>query len=368
MKNHDINSRFYILDEDKKRNVITYIMEVLVTTLAFILQIYGSMDILFRNEDSTSETRFEWMVFSILSVAVLYVWELCYREKIGWPLLVHHLVSLLLMQLATASYFDTKDIVWIRFAILLGFYATTEQISFIALFCFRLDLYPEWQGTLFYAAAAQAFVLKTIVSIAAVGYAIKIYYISDDLDDDTTNWKWFWRICFFPLLIVLYTSQLYACKILYALGCRCSKADAALLAASKTTGEGSKEIQRRGSVASIASRRNSELLLDDFENYSDQSVKRDSNFRASMLFEQQSEWADLIGSSDDFESAQETETGLHGRQHSLRCLNSRLKQLDSARCIKVIEEKEGGDGGDKEAPSTPVFEKKDDEANEVIDA
>jgi hypothetical protein len=207
--------------------------------------------------------------------------------------------------------------------------------------------------------------LKTVVSIAAVGYAIAIFYVSDALDDDTTNWKWFWRICFLPLLIVLYASQLYACKILYALGYRCSKADAALLAASKATGEGFKEVQRRGSVASIASRRSSELLLDDFENKTDQSVKRDSNFRASMLFDQQSEWAELIG-SEDFES-RETETGLHGRQHSLRRLNSRLKKLDSARCIAVVEEKEE-DGGDREAPSSPVFENKDDEDDEVIDA
>jgi hypothetical protein len=44
-KKLDINNSFYSLDEDKKRNVITYIMEVLLTTLAFILQICGSLDI-----------------------------------------------------------------------------------------------------------------------------------------------------------------------------------------------------------------------------------------------------------------------------------------------------------------------------------
>jgi uncharacterized membrane protein YqaE (UPF0057 family) len=44
-KKLNINKSFYSLDEEKKRNVITYIMEVLLTTLAFILQICGRLDI-----------------------------------------------------------------------------------------------------------------------------------------------------------------------------------------------------------------------------------------------------------------------------------------------------------------------------------
>jgi hypothetical protein len=37
-------------------------------------------------------------------------------------------------------------------------------------------------------------------------------------DDYASNWMWFWRVCcFLPSVIVLYASQLYACKILYDL-------------------------------------------------------------------------------------------------------------------------------------------------------
>jgi hypothetical protein len=221
----DINKNFDGLDEGKKRNVITYIIQLLVTTLALILQIYGSLDILFRNKDSTSQARFEWMVFSLQAIAVLYVWELCYRVDIGWPLLVHHLMTILLIQLTTASLFDTNNIQWTRLVILLSFYATTEQLSFVALFFYRLRLYPAWHGNLFYAAAAQAFVLKTIVSVVAVGYAIVILYISDD---DANSWTWFWRFCFLPSLLVMYPVQVYACKVLYDLSSRCRKAHALL--------------------------------------------------------------------------------------------------------------------------------------------
>jgi hypothetical protein len=233
MKYRGIANNFYSLDEEKKRNVITYLMELLVTTLAFILQVYGSLDIIFRNKDSTSQARLECMVLSIQAAAVLYVWELCYRVTFGWPLLVHHLVSILLIQLHTASLFDTNNIVWIRLLILFGFYATTEQLSFVALFFYRLRLYPAWHGILFYASAAQTFILKTIVSIALAGYAISNFYVNDD---EATGWMWFWRFCFLPPVIVLYASQLYACKILYDLGSRCRET-AALLAKSTLSEE-----------------------------------------------------------------------------------------------------------------------------------
>jgi len=36
-------------------------------------------------------------------VTSLYIWELIYRVEIGWPLLVHHLCTLLLTQLALPS-------------------------------------------------------------------------------------------------------------------------------------------------------------------------------------------------------------------------------------------------------------------------
>jgi hypothetical protein len=66
---------------------------------------------------------------------------------------------------------------------------------------------------LFYAAAAQAFILKTVTLIAAVAYLGIYLYAKDKSDDDATNCKWFWKICFLPMFCVLYGSQLFACKI-----------------------------------------------------------------------------------------------------------------------------------------------------------
>ena len=218
-----IGERFLALTDDKRRNVITYVIQLILTSIALVLQVGGSWEILIQFKDTTSQTHLNWMVFAIQTVSVLYVWELVYRLKIGLPLLSHHLITLLLSQLSTASFFDTQDIFYIRFAILLGFYATTEQLSFLALFCFRLEIFSEWhRSMLFYAAAFQAFFLKTAVTIVSLVYFCVSVLAKNEIDNQPTNWKWFWRVCFLPLLVALYASQLYACKILLTLKERCA--------------------------------------------------------------------------------------------------------------------------------------------------
>jgi hypothetical protein len=79
---------FMTLDIPKRRNVITYVMEILLTTFALIAQLYSGQHILFQASDQVEPHHMEWMVMSLQTLAVLYVWELIYREYFGWPLLV----------------------------------------------------------------------------------------------------------------------------------------------------------------------------------------------------------------------------------------------------------------------------------------
>lgn len=232
-----IDKAFTSLTEDKKRNTVTYVLQLVTTSMALVVQVIGSWEVLFLFQDSTSQTHLDWMVFALQSVAVLYTWELIYREKIGLPLLTHHLVTLLLIQLSTASFFDTQDLRYMRFAILLGFYATTEQTSFIALFCFRLDILQAWHGSLFFLATLQAFVMKTIVTVAAA-----LYFFIVVTKAKRTAWKQFWTVCFLPLLILLYASQLYACKILWILRNRCICASSSNVSHSQVQRNGSETV------------------------------------------------------------------------------------------------------------------------------
>ncbi|CAB9515836.1 expressed unknown protein [Seminavis robusta] len=214
-----IREQFESLDHDKRNNAIIYVMQLVGTTVALVAQLYGSTDIIFKWQETTSEFKLESLQLAIQLVAVLYIWELIFRKKIGLPLLVHHLVTILLIQLSTASFFDTHDVLYMRFATLMGFHATVEQLTFLALFFFRQNIYENWQAFCFYFSAAQSLLFKTAVTIASVIYFVLSKQVGELPTD--TNWGLFWTIFTMPLLALLYGAQVYACLILYKLGKRC---------------------------------------------------------------------------------------------------------------------------------------------------
>jgi hypothetical protein len=75
-----------------------------MTTMAFVLQVYGGADILINLEETTGSYRLDWLSFAFQTISVLYIWELIYSEKIGVPLLIHHLLTVLLIQLLVPSF------------------------------------------------------------------------------------------------------------------------------------------------------------------------------------------------------------------------------------------------------------------------
>ena len=209
-------STFVGLDSNKRNNVVIYIIQIVGTTAALFLQIWGGIDVVFRWEDETSPAKMELLQVSLQLLVVLYIWELIYRKEIGLPLLVHHIVTIANMQLIAASFFDTHAILYIRFAVLIGFHATTEQLSFVALYLYRMNAYPRWQAFWFYFSGFQAFAVKTLVTVATAIYYIVLVRSGEVSFDD--NWGAFW-IVFFPIMTVcLYGAQVYACRVLYLLG------------------------------------------------------------------------------------------------------------------------------------------------------
>jgi hypothetical protein len=247
-------AEFAELDVEKQRNVVTYVLEIVVTTFALAAQLYGGADVLFRRDEVTSETHADWMLLSLMCIAILYVWEMVYRERFGWPLLLHHLSTLLFIQLVVATYFQMHQVLYIRCALALGLYATTEQLSFVALFCFRLKQYPGEQALLFRLAAMQSFIVKTAVTIGVVVYYY-IFLTAEGEQHPQGAWGMFWKICFLPLLLLLYSTQLFASKIMYALAERCSTMAIEL------------EDNRRVAMSQMK-RRTSDALLTDYENLS----------------------------------------------------------------------------------------------------
>ena len=207
---------------DKQRNCDTYVLEIVATTLALIGQCISGREILFQLKDlSQVEDPYrvlQWASFANICIASLYIFELSYRIHFGWPLLVHHLATILLCQLILPAIFSGQDpqkvVQYLRLALLLGFYATLERTSFVALLLHRFQ-YFLWAKRFFQIALVQTVVLKTLITGSALVYFIAFY-----LDGEYEGWSKFWAIAFIPLLLTLYASQVFSMKILYILGNR----------------------------------------------------------------------------------------------------------------------------------------------------
>lgn len=251
-KTWDISTKFLALTEEKRRNVVIYVLQILLTTIALIAQVVGGIDVFFQMKETTSELRMDLMVLSTEIVFVLYLWELIYRLGIGFPLLVHHIMTCLIGQLFAASFFDTFDVIYIRLALVMLLYATTEQSSFVALFCYRLDLLSKKsQVHLFTLAAVQSFVVKSAIAIFALVYFCIAFFVNGAADDQPTNWKWFWKICFIPLLLLLFAAQIFSSNILWQLRNKCLKEQT-----------GGPEMEKSGTVGSPSS-----VLIDSSSNH-----------------------------------------------------------------------------------------------------
>lgn len=209
------------LPEEKARNVITYVAQFIVTTLIFAGQVHGAYGILFQMEDHVSEDRLKILNASLVTMSVLYVWELVYRVNIGTPLLIHHIMTIILCQLILATYFDYHTVIYLRLACVVAFSATTEQMTFVALYLYRLELYSGIHTKLFQISAALSFILKT-TSIFWCIYLWAKYIHEGRL---VGKWGTFWTYATLPSMLILWLTQMYATFILIKLSKRCDSRD-----------------------------------------------------------------------------------------------------------------------------------------------
>ncbi|KAL7571362.1 hypothetical protein ACA910_007674 [Epithemia clementina (nom. ined.)] len=235
-------TRLKLLDlwERRKRNVLTYMVSLLVTTCALIFQVYGGWSILLQNYTSNanevtsaaqlvSQSDIQWSTFSIQLICILMVWELIYRERIGWPLLLHHGLTLLFLQLLIVTYIaERQSILYLRFALLVAFFVTTNQLSLLSLICFRLKvLNPKIQRILFWFSAVQMFIIKSVLTGGCAGYYFLIVFSEENENGDNgyitfedTAWGNFWRYMFLPVLFQTFVSHFYVCQLLLNLSQR----------------------------------------------------------------------------------------------------------------------------------------------------
>ena len=128
------------MDAVKQRNVITYIWQIIVTSIVLGITLAFGSQLLVKDRIG-SVVDYTDLRISFLLITTLYVFELSYRIRTGPSLIAHHLVTILLILLVTFSGYDTAPSIESknvqRLGFLLSLHASTEQLTFIGLILHR---------------------------------------------------------------------------------------------------------------------------------------------------------------------------------------------------------------------------------------
>ncbi|KAK0457111.1 uncharacterized protein EV420DRAFT_1765195 [Desarmillaria tabescens] len=162
---------FRSLSHEHQRNTVTYVLSTFWTLVAFIIQLIAFPMLLERY------TVFNVSLLHVATILIsgLYIFELTYRPIMRWPLIIHHICTLLaivflqiVLQVTSHPAIAVAGLIWL-------FQATTEQSVFIGLFIYRLQ-YPKSivKPTLQFS-AVQSFICKmAFATYLIVWWGIKL--------------------------------------------------------------------------------------------------------------------------------------------------------------------------------------------------
>mmetsp|Transcript_5655 Transcript_5655/g.11221 ORF Transcript_5655/g.11221 Transcript_5655/m.11221 type:complete len:343 (-) Transcript_5655:281-1309(-) len=189
---------FHSLDIYRQRNCVTYVLELIYTTIVLILQIVYGWNVVLYGTDVESVDR-KGLSYAAVTLTTLYLFELIYRVRTHWQLMVHHFIAIGVLLVAFASWFDYPQhhAPIIRMCTVFVLHASTEQLCFFALLAHRILDHDKYNTFLVWAhwiAGASSYVIKTGICLLTwiLWWPIFTYPAH-------TSYSWFW--CWvFPLL------------------------------------------------------------------------------------------------------------------------------------------------------------------------
>mmetsp|Transcript_105448 Transcript_105448/g.191779 ORF Transcript_105448/g.191779 Transcript_105448/m.191779 type:complete len:325 (-) Transcript_105448:55-1029(-) len=91
-----------------QRNIVSYVVGLLVKTVSFVTVLAAGAPLLFLNEPLSDYCMRLCLAGGFLLVTTFYIWEMIYRIDMDIMLLIHHLTTLILVVLSTAGSFNMK--------------------------------------------------------------------------------------------------------------------------------------------------------------------------------------------------------------------------------------------------------------------
>lgn len=208
-----------------RRNVVSYYMQILITTIVLIFFcIYGVPLLFIATMDTPSQlylSDIQYVVYFGIWLMTLYLWELAYKTKMNIALVIHHVSTLICICLAAVHYALTLQWFGMLGFVLLGLTALTEQPTFVALLLYRME---KWRSAAnaFFISAVWTLFFKTLL-VAALIYFWAHLVVEPYFYIPGNGNLLMWVIVFWPLLIPLYGSQIYSAVILFNLARVASK-------------------------------------------------------------------------------------------------------------------------------------------------
>lgn len=133
------------------------------------------------------------------------------KLEMNWQLALHHTVTLALVCACAYQLYSTRAWCNVFGLVIMVQTAVTEQPTFVALLLYRMELYVHARNC-FYVGGITSVLFKT----ACIAAMVPIY-INDIYGVRATYDTTFWIYALWPLLAILYVSQMYGAFILFQL-------------------------------------------------------------------------------------------------------------------------------------------------------
>jgi hypothetical protein len=147
-------------------------------------------------------------------VSALYLFELIYREKMRPSMMIHHTLTVFATSYIAVQLDKTHDPSLFLTANLWLFQATTEQVTFLALFGYRLNWSPRLLRPLLRFTSIQTLVLK-MVSVIAIVY---VWFTFQKDIKDKDGYAVAYDVVIWLATIGLMSTQFWGSWVLWTMG------------------------------------------------------------------------------------------------------------------------------------------------------
>jgi len=190
-----------------RRNIVTYILEIVVGT-ALMIWIAVLFNLISTKGEYTLY-RFQQSTFVALVLLVLYLYEMLYREGLRWQILIHHCVTISIVLIGIQRVEASSEVWIVEVLLLLSLTAFTEQPIHIGLLMYRLG-FRKFVAELFFFSSIQNAVIKFMLHI----WCIVIWAKNVKHGDPS------FRVIFIILEALLIFVQIYASYVQWQLAVR----------------------------------------------------------------------------------------------------------------------------------------------------